>query len=116
MAAQGVPQPLIDGFSSVDPAAQGELTNVGTDLGQQILASLPDAARSTVEPFIGAIVEAIHQAFSIAIGNTMWLAVVAAIVAAAVVTVVVPELNLRRTTGAAASSSDAPASAFPVME
>ena len=56
------------------------------------------------------------MAFSIAIGNTMWLAVGAAMLAAAVVTVVVPELNLRRTTGTAASSSDAPASAFPVME
>ncbi|HEY8169571.1 MAG TPA: MDR family MFS transporter [Candidatus Limnocylindria bacterium] len=106
MADQGVPQPLIDGFSRIDPAAQGELTNVGTDLGQQILASVPDAARPTVEPFIGAIVDAIHQAFSIAIGNTMWLAVVAAIAAAAVVTIVVPELNLRRTTGTAETSAE----------
>ncbi len=116
MAAQGVPQPLIDGFSSVDPAAQGELTNVGTDLGQQILASVPEAARPTVEPFIAAIVDAIHQAFSIAIGNTMWLAVGAAILAAAVVTIVVPELNLRRTTGDSSSASESAPAGLPVME
>jgi hypothetical protein len=46
----------------------------------------------------------------------MWLSVVAVTVTKNVVTVVVPELNLRRTTGTTASSSDAPASAFPVME
>lgn len=114
LSAQGVPQPLIDGFASGGAAAQGDLTNVGIDLGQQILSSVSPAARPTVEPFIGQIVDAIHQAFSLAIGNAMWLALLAALGAALVVTVLVPERPLRRTTGEA--RSEAQPSAVPAME
>lgn len=116
LGEQGVPQGLIDGFANVDPAAQGELTNVGIDLGQQILASVPPAARPSVEPFIGQIVDGIHQAFSVAIANTMWIAVIAAVAAAVVVTIVVPELTLRRTRGADASEPDVKPSIVPVTE
>ncbi|MCC6619138.1 MAG: MFS transporter [Chloroflexi bacterium] len=110
LAAQGVPQPIIDGFANVGADRQGELTNVGVDLGQQILASIPDAVRPTVEPFIGQIVAAIHQAFSLAISSTMILGVVAAALGALVVAVVVPELTLRRTT------SDSPAASAIRLE
>lgn len=110
LAVQGVPQPIIDGFANVGAERQGELTNVGVDLGQQILASIPDAVRPTVEPFIGQIVAAIHQAFSLAISSTMILGVVAAALGALVVAVVVPELTLRRTT------SDTPATSVVGME
>lgn len=110
LAAQGVPQPIIDGFANVGADRQGELTNVGVDLGQQILASIPDAVRPTVEPFIGQIVAAIHQAFSLAISSTMILGVVAAALGALVVAVVVPELTLRRTT------SDSPAASAIGLE
>ena len=113
---QGVPQPLIDGFAGVDPAAQGELTNVGVDLGQQILGSVPTEARPTIEPFIGQIVDGIHQAFSIAIANTMWLAVVACIAATLVVTVVVPELTLRRSSGPGVGEAEPKPSIIPAME
>jgi len=116
LGQQGVPQPLIDGFSRVDPAAQGELTNVGVDLGQQILSSLPAEARPSVEPFIGQIVDGIHQAFSVAIANTMWLAVLACIVATIVVTIVVPELTLRRSSGPGVREADAKPSIIPAME
>ena len=101
LLAEGVPNQLVDGFTRVDPAQQGELTNVGVDLGAQILGALPPEARDVVEPFIGQIVTGIHEAFSLAIASTMWLAVVAAIAAAAVVTLVVPELALRRSSGSA---------------
>ncbi len=110
LAPQGVPQPIIDGFANVGADRQGELTNVGVDLGQQILASIPDAVRPTVEPFIGQIVAAIHQAFSLAISSTMILGVVAAALGALVVAVVVPELTLRRTT------SDSPAASAIGLE
>jgi hypothetical protein len=116
LGLQGVPQPLIDGFSQVNPAEQGELTNVGVDLGQQILSSVPESARPSIEPFIGQIVDGIHQAFSIAISNTMWLALFAAIAAAAVVTLVVPEVTLRRTPGSGATEGEPKRSVIPVME
>ncbi len=116
LGEQGVPQPLIDGFARVDAAAQGELTNVGVDLGQQILGSVPAEARPTIEPFIGQIVDGIHQAFSIAIANTMWLAVVACIGATLVVTVVVPELTLRRSSGPGVGEAESKPSIIPAME
>ena len=114
LASHGVPQPIIDGFPAAGAASQANLTNVGVDLGQQILSSVPEAARSAVEPFIGPIVTAIHQAFSISIAATMWVAVFAAIAAAAVVAVLVPELELR---GRPASESDkASGSPIPIPE
>lgn len=99
MSANGIPQPMIDAFTSSGSNPAGELTGVGTDLGQQILANVPAQVRPTVEPFIGQIVDAIHQAFSLAIANTMWLGLAGAIVSAAVVALLVPELTLRRATG-----------------
>jgi len=116
LGAQGVPQPLIDAFASVDAAEQGNLTNVGVDLGQQILSSVPEPARATVEPFIGQIVDGVHQAFSLSIANTMWLAVLAAAGAAAVVALVVPELTLRRTVGPDAARAEGARSIMPLTE
>lgn len=117
LASRDVPQPIIDGFSRVDAAAQGELTNVGVDLGAQILASLPAAVRPTVEPFIGAIVDGIHDAFSIAIGNAMWLAMVASVAALIVVVTVIPEIPLRRSAQDGPSDEERGApSIIPVME
>jgi hypothetical protein len=111
-----VPQPIIDGFANVDPAAQGALTNVGVDLGDQILASIPVAARPAIEPFIGQVVDGIHQAFSISIANTMWLAVIAAAIAAGLVAVVIPELTLRRTTGAGVAAREPTPQAIAALD
>ncbi len=116
LAARDVPQPLIDGFANVDAAAQGELTNVGVDLGVQILASIPEAVRPTVEPFIGAIVDGIHDAFSVAIGSAMWLAMVASVVALLVVVTVIPEIPLRRSAQDGPSGEERAPSIIPVME
>jgi hypothetical protein len=60
------------------------LTGVG-DLGTAILAAIPEAARSQVQPFVPAIVDAIYQAFSIATANTFLLGIGAAILAAGLV-------------------------------
>ena len=116
LAERGVPQPLIDGFASRGGDLQGEITGVGVDLGTQILNVVPAEARPTVEPFIGQIVAAIHEAFSLAIANAMWLAVAGAVGAAVVVTVLVPELTLRRTTGEDPARSENRPSTIPAME
>ena len=117
LAGQGVPQPLIDGFANNGGNLQGELTGVGVDLGQQILNAVPAQARAMVEPFIGQIVAGIHEAFSLAIANAMWLAFAGAVGAAIVVTVLVPELTLRRTVGEEeAERGEARPSAIPAME
>src|SRR6185436_13963123 len=67
--------------------AQGgafDLTGVG-DMGAAILASLPAEARGLVEPFIPAIVGAIHQAFSIATASTFAIGIVSSLAAAGLV-------------------------------
>ena len=114
LASRGVPQPIIDGFSAAGTSSQADLTNVGVDLGQQILTSLPERARPGVEPFIGQIVDAIHQAFSVSIASTMWVAVFAALAAAAVVAILVPELELRGRTSP--ESGRAPGPPIPIAE
>src|SRR5690349_7602069 len=60
------------------------VTGVG-DLGAAILASAPAAVRAQVEPFIPAIVDAIHQAISIATASTFYLGIGASLVAAVLV-------------------------------
>ena len=96
LRAAGVPQPIVDGFASRGAEALGsETTGVGVDLGAQILAGVPEQARPQVEPFIPAIIDGIHQAFSLAIGHALWLGVAAAAVAAVILIVALPEIPLR---------------------
>ena len=116
MSANGLPQPLIDGFAQGGAASlQSDLTGVGVNLGDQILASVPEPFRPTVEPFIGGIVDAIHQAFSLAVANSMWLALFGALGAAVVVALFVPELTLRHTTGAGAERSEGAEGSRPII-
>jgi MFS family permease len=92
----GVPEPIVDGFAARGADALGsDTTGVGVDLGSTILASLPEQARAEVEPFIGAIIDGIHQAFSLAIGNALWLGVAASALAAVILIVALPEIPLR---------------------
>lgn len=111
LSNQGVPQPMVDAFAQNVGSAEGELTGVGVDLGQQILAAVPEQARAAVAPFVDQIVDAIHQAFSLAVANAMWLALVGAVGAAVVVALVVPELTLRHATEVAAEDEGTPATA-----
>jgi hypothetical protein len=55
------------------------------DLGQAIVAAAPVAARAQLEPFVPAIVDAIHRAFSIATASTFTFGIVAAAVVLIVV-------------------------------
>ncbi|MHB8672342.1 MAG: MDR family MFS transporter [Candidatus Limnocylindrales bacterium] len=98
LLAAGVPQPLVAQFAAGGGGGGGaalDLTGTG-DLGQRILASLPAAARPTVEPLIPAIVNGIHEAFSIALASTFWVGIAGAL-AAAVIVVFLREEPMRTT-------------------
>ena len=83
--SSSVPPQVAAGFASAGSGAVlGQLTGVG-DLGQAILAAAPAAARAQLEPFVPAIVEAIHRAFSIATASTFSFSIAAAMVALLVV-------------------------------
>jgi len=85
LVAAGVPPAQLDQFAgqlSSSAFSLDDLSAVG-DMGARILAQLPAESRALLEPYIPAIVGGIHQAFSLAIANTMWLSVVATMVAAA---------------------------------
>jgi EmrB/QacA subfamily drug resistance transporter len=80
LVAAGVPPELAAaGGGRLDAA-----TAVG-DLGAAILAQVPEAFRAQVEPFIPAIVDAIHQAVSIATASTFYVGVAASLLAALLV-------------------------------
>ncbi|HYV22585.1 MAG TPA: MDR family MFS transporter [Candidatus Bathyarchaeia archaeon] len=82
--SSSVPPQVAAGFAGSGSTAIGQLSGVG-DLGQAILAAAPAAARAQLEPFIPAIVEAIHRAFSIATASTFTFGIAAAAVALIVV-------------------------------
>ena len=77
LVAAGVPQPVVDGFAG---GGAVDLTGTG-DLGQRILASVPQEQQPQIAPLIPAIVHAIYEAFSIAIAATFWVGVVGAVIA-----------------------------------
>jgi EmrB/QacA subfamily drug resistance transporter len=97
LVAAGVPKTFVDQFQSA--GGQGSsLVVVGQDLGQKILAGVPEAFRSAVEPLIPKIVFGIHQAFSLSISEVFLIGAATtgvALVAAAFMR----EIPLRTTMG-----------------
>lgn len=83
LAANGVPQPMIDAFATGGSSSLN-LTGTGP-LGDQILAQVPQAFQAVVRPYIDAIVLSIHEALSNAIAATFWLSIGAALLAALLV-------------------------------
>ena len=111
LTAAGVPGPLVANFSSASSSGGfdfNSLTGTG-DLGATILAQTPPQFQAAVAPFVGNIVNGIHDAFSLAVASTFWIGVVAAIVAA-LAAATMHELALRRTRmpAAAAPATDRP--------
>jgi EmrB/QacA subfamily drug resistance transporter len=104
LSAAGVDRQIVDNIPS-GTFTGGEITNVGVDLGQQILGQTPEAFRSRIEPIIPNIVDGIHQAFSLAISYALWFGVAASVVAAVIVTFGLPELPLRHHVGEAAPAA-----------
>src|SRR5438093_2194051 len=82
--SSSVPPEVAAGFAGSGSAAISRLSGVG-DLGQAILAAAPIGARAQLEPFVPALVDAIHRAFSIATASTLTFGIAAAAVAVIVV-------------------------------
>ena len=85
LTANGIPDQFVSQFSAGGGSGQAlDFTGTG-DLGAKILANVPEAFRSIVQPFIPNIVQAIHEAFAIAIASTFWISIGAAALAAVLV-------------------------------
>jgi len=93
LIAAGVPPQAL---SHLGGGQATSLVEVGKDLGTTLLAAIPEPIRTQVTPFIGDIVNAIHQAFSISIGEVFVIGAGTS-VAAFAVTLAMRELPLRRT-------------------
>ncbi len=106
LTAAGLPQQAVDQFANQDISAIDNLVGVGGDLGAQILAGVPAAFRPLVEPLIPAIVNAIHESFSIAVSASFQIGVVTTVLAL-VAAVAMRELPLRA--GHGPSTDQAPA-------
>jgi EmrB/QacA subfamily drug resistance transporter len=97
LSAAGVPAQVSQGFAQASSSGAidfNQLTSVGGDLGKTILASIPEAIRPAIEPFVPNIVNGIQAAFSLGVAQTFWIGVVAAIIAA-VAAAMMRELPLR---------------------
>ena len=81
LANAGVPSQVVGQFAG---GSGGGLDLTGTgNLGQAILASAPEQARSAIAPLVPNIVDGIHRAFSISLASTFWVGIVAALIGAA---------------------------------
>ncbi|HEX5013147.1 MAG TPA: MDR family MFS transporter [Candidatus Limnocylindrales bacterium] len=117
MSAAGVPPQLVDQFQSGMQSGTVDLSQLtGTgDMGQTILANLPEQARPFVEPFIANIVAGIHGAFSLAVASTFWIGVGAAIIAA-IAAMFMKELALRHETSEAQMRAKSTGPAVPAAD
>ena len=89
MAEEGVPAPLAEGFATGGGSSVLNLGGVG-DLGAVILSQTPEQFRAQVEPYIGAMVIAIHEALSIATAATFVVGIITGLLAAALVLAFLP--------------------------
>ena len=86
-----------------------QLTAVG-DLGATILAGVPEALRSQVEPFIPALVNAIYEAFTLATAGTFTVGIVCSLLAAGLVLLLreAPVMESSPATASMATAADGP--------
>ncbi|MCA1572646.1 MAG: hypothetical protein LC798_20585 [Chloroflexi bacterium] len=89
MRAAGVPEQMVAGFSAGGGSTLTDVSAVG-DLGASILADVPEQFRAQVEPFVPAIVDGVHQAFSIATAATFGVGIITSLLAGLLVLVVLP--------------------------
>ncbi|HEY8178629.1 MAG TPA: MDR family MFS transporter [Candidatus Limnocylindria bacterium] len=90
MTEKGVPAQITSQFGSGGTFSTNQLTNVGGDLGATILGQVPEQFKAAVEPFIGAMVDGIYTAFSLATAAAFAVGIVTALLAALVVLVLMP--------------------------
>ena len=101
LVANGIPQQAVDQFQGQGGGGAFDLNNlvgVGQNLGDTILAGLPEQIRPIVEPMIPKIVASIYEAISFAIASVFWLGVIAAAIAFVAV-IAIRELPLRTSLG-----------------
>jgi EmrB/QacA subfamily drug resistance transporter len=101
LVAAGVPPTALQGLGGGQATS---LVEVGKPLGETLLAAIPAPLQSVVAPFIDDIVAAIHQAFSIAIGEVFLIGAGTTLVALAV-SMVMREIPLRATFESRASGA-----------
>jgi EmrB/QacA subfamily drug resistance transporter len=112
--AAGVPKEFAGQFAQGGSAALNNLSGVG-DLGSAILAGLPPDVAAQVRPLIPAIVNGIHQAFSIATSATFVIGIGAALVAAALVFIGLPGGRMGESEVAVGDTSGAMAASVPSL-
>ena len=99
MVAAGVPPQVVSQFANQPGGGSAtDLLRVGGDLGQSLLAQVPEQFRPLVEPLIPNIVFGINQAFSLAV-DEVFLIGAATTVLALLVAAFMRELPLRNTMG-----------------
>jgi hypothetical protein len=106
LTAAGVPAQAVGQISGAGTSALDNLVGVGGNLGDQILATVPEAFRTVVEPMIPAIVDGIHSAFTIGVTAAFQLGVVTTILAVGAA-LFLHEIPLRTHTGEAPASAAA---------
>jgi hypothetical protein len=106
LTAAGVPAEFAAQFTSGGTDSLNQLAGVG-DLGQRILAGVPEAVRPQVEPLIPAIVDGIHTAFSIATGATFVAGIITAGLAALLLVVLLPRAGAAAPVAASARADGA---------
>jgi hypothetical protein len=100
LIAAGVPAEALKGLGGGQATS---LVEVGKPLGETLLAALPEPLRTAVTPFVNDIVNGIHQAFSVAIGEVFLIGAVTTLVALAV-SFAMREVPLRGAVAAKAAS------------
>jgi EmrB/QacA subfamily drug resistance transporter len=76
LQAAGLPQQVVSQFAGAGTSALDNLVGVGGDLGAQIIKLVPPQFQGAVQPMIPAIVQGIHEAFSIAVASAFQIGVV----------------------------------------
>jgi EmrB/QacA subfamily drug resistance transporter len=100
LVSNGIPQQFVDQLQAQGGGAfdLNNIVGVGTNLGDAILAAVPEQAKPIVEPLVPNIVTSIYEAISFAIASVFWLGVIAAVVAFVAV-LAIRELPLRTSLG-----------------
>jgi EmrB/QacA subfamily drug resistance transporter len=106
MVAAGVPQQLVTQFAASGSGGATSFIEVGKDQGQALLARVPEAFRSMVEPLIPNILNGLHQAYSLAVAEVFLIGVFTTAAALAISTLM-REIPLRTTLGRRAAAPGA---------
>jgi len=105
----GVP---LQAFAQIPVRGPGQTGGVDLfatgDLGQKILDAIPETQRAAVAPIVPNIVQAVHEAFTIALASTFWIGIGGALIAALLV-LFLREVPMRETfnvEGSAAATAE----------